>query len=95
MQLILKSLDSNPLTNDNTCISIKFESGAIANIIYTSEGSSLVSKEYVEVYSNGLTAVIDDFKKLNIYKEDKRIVSSLSPPKIRAKLLCLIHGLMR
>ena len=69
-------IGSTPLINDNASINIKFESGAIANIIYTSQGSSLVSKEYIEVFCNGLTAVIDDFKKLNIYKENKRIVSS-------------------
>ena len=78
-----KTIDINPLTNDNTCISVKFESGAIVNIVYTLEGSSLVSKEY-EVYSNGLTAIIDDFKKLNIYKADKKYCLSLSP-KIKVK----------
>lgn len=64
------------LNTDNVSINIEFSSGAIANIVYTSEGSQAVSKEYVEIFCEGKTAIIDDFKKLEISEGTKIIYSS-------------------
>jgi predicted dehydrogenase len=42
------------------------QNGSIASICYFSNGSKQVSKEYLEVFSSGKTAIIDDFKKLTL-----------------------------
>jgi polar amino acid transport system substrate-binding protein len=38
-------------------------------VSYFANGSKKLKKEYLEVFSCGLTAIIDDFKKLHIYKK--------------------------
>jgi polar amino acid transport system substrate-binding protein len=58
--------DPNHL-NDTVIISLKFKNGSIANISYFSNGSKSLPKELIEVFTVGMIAVIDDFKKLTIY----------------------------
>ena len=53
---------------------VKFENGTIANISYFANGSKKLSKEYLEVYSNGITAIITDFKQLEIYGNKKTVL---------------------
>lgn len=52
--------------NDTVAIQLRFANGSIANISYFSNGSKAVSKEYLEVFSGGQTAILDDFKQLEI-----------------------------
>jgi len=52
---------------DTLNISIQFENGSIATISYYANGSKELKKEYIEVFSNGVSFVIDDFKNLAIY----------------------------
>lgn len=59
--------DQCVMTQDNLHVSIQLSDGSVASIIYTSEGSPLMPKEMIEVYSGGYSAVIDDFKKLTLY----------------------------
>lgn len=51
---------------DNVTISLEMQNGSIASICYFSNGSKQISKEYLEVFSSGKTAFIDDFKKLTL-----------------------------
>lgn len=57
--------------NDTLNISIVFSNGSIGTISYYSNGSKSLSKEYLEIYAFGKTAVLDDFKKLKIYGKGK------------------------
>lgn len=52
---------------DNALITIKFQSGAIANIIYTSMGSKKYPKEQLRVFSNGKVYELDNYVRLNRY----------------------------
>lgn len=52
---------------DTLNISIQFENGSIATISYYANGSKELKKEYIEVFSNGVSFVLDDFKNLIIY----------------------------
>lgn len=52
---------------DTVVINLSFNNGSIANISYFSNGNKKLEKEYLEVFSNGQVAIIDDFKKLKIY----------------------------
>ncbi|MFT6946122.1 MAG: putative dehydrogenase/threonine dehydrogenase-like Zn-dependent dehydrogenase [Vicingaceae bacterium] len=58
------SLQSVENLYDNVVISLETMNGSIASITYFSNGSKQVSKEYLEVFCGGKSAIIDDFKKL-------------------------------
>ena len=58
--------DQNNL-NDTVNILIKFENGSTGVIAYYSNGSKGLPKEYVEIFSAGSIAVLNDFKELKIY----------------------------
>jgi polar amino acid transport system substrate-binding protein len=65
--------------NDTVTISLTYENGSIGSISYFANGDKRLPKENVEVYSHGVTAVLDDFKTLSIYgsgkKKDKKLMS--------------------
>ncbi|MDB4119224.1 bi-domain-containing oxidoreductase [Candidatus Pelagibacter sp.] len=71
----INSNNSEIICNDNFNISVKFENGSIANIVYTSAGSVALEKEYIEVFGGGCTAKIIDFQKLELYQDNKNIFS--------------------
>ncbi|HEX2165702.1 MAG TPA: hypothetical protein VHG09_00570 [Longimicrobiales bacterium] len=48
-------------------ISLRFEDGSIAGILYTSKGNPKSGKERVEVFAGGITAIIDDFRRAEVH----------------------------
>lgn len=54
-------------STDNTVITIQYSDGSIASLLYTSLGASDFPKEYVEIYADGKTLIIDDYKSLHVY----------------------------
>ena len=58
--------DANDLNNTVT-INLKMENGSIASVNYFSNGNKSVHKEYIEVFSGGTVAQIDDFRELKVY----------------------------
>jgi len=64
---------NDPLDLKNTLsIIIKFINGSIATISYYANGNNKLNKEYLEVHSNNVSAVLDDFQKLTIYGDKKK-----------------------
>jgi predicted dehydrogenase len=62
----------DPDSNEDTVnISLSFGNGSIGTISYFSTGSKSLSKEYIEIFKTGSTAVLKDFKELEIYSEKK------------------------
>ena len=57
--------------NDIVNINLEFENGSIGTISYFSNGSKDLPKEYIEIYRGGVTAILNDFKKLVIYGTGK------------------------
>jgi predicted dehydrogenase/threonine dehydrogenase-like Zn-dependent dehydrogenase len=47
---------------DNFFATLKYENGAVCSLLYTSQGAVKLGKEYIEIYVDGKTIVIDDFK---------------------------------
>lgn len=62
--------DANQL-NDSLNILIQFENGSSGVVAYYANGSKSMTKEYVEVFSAGLSATLNDFKELKIYGKGK------------------------
>ena len=67
--------NSEIMCNDNFNISLKFENGSIANIVYTSDGSQALEKEYIEVFGGGYSAKIIDFQRLELFQNNKKTLS--------------------
>lgn len=57
--------------NDTVNILIQFENGSSGVVSYYANGSKELPKEYIEIYSSGTTAIINDFKELKIYGKGK------------------------
>ena len=56
---------------DTVSINIECANGSIGTIAYYANGSKGLFKEYIEVYQGGLTAIVKDFKELEIYGKGK------------------------
>ncbi|MEQ8523501.1 MAG: bi-domain-containing oxidoreductase [Gracilimonas sp.] len=63
--------DPNNL-NNTVVINLEMDNGSIASINYFSNGNKSLSKEYIEVFSGGIVAKIDDFKELTIYADNQK-----------------------
>lgn len=50
------------LSNDNIVVTIKFNRGSIANLTYTASGSRSISREVVEIFCEGKSICLDDFR---------------------------------
>jgi len=57
--------------NDTLNVLLKFENGSTGVIGYYANGSKSLAKEYIEVHSQGTTAILNDFKELRIYGKGK------------------------
>ncbi len=64
--------------NDTVNILVEFENGSTGVVAYYANGSKLLEKEYFEVYSTGMTGIIRDFKRCEIYgkKLEKHTLSA-------------------
>jgi len=68
------SSDSNnsKRLEENIVVTIGYNNGSVANLLYLSNGSNSLPKEYCEVFSGGLVAVMDDFKRVILYSAGKK-----------------------
>lgn len=66
---------------DNALITLHFESGAIANIVYTSMGSKKYPKEQLRVFSNGIVCEMENYIKLYRYGNFKTVKRKLKQDK--------------
>lgn len=65
----ISARDESTLNEDNVSVQLEMSDGSLGSIVYTSIGSEAMAKEYIEVFSDGLSCVIDDFKTITLYKE--------------------------
>lgn len=72
--------------NDNVLINLRFASGAVGNIVYSSMGSKKYPKEQLRVLSNGSVYEMDNFIRLRKYGSSKSVKEKLEQDKgIRAE----------
>jgi polar amino acid transport system substrate-binding protein len=57
--------------NDNVVLTIKYENGSLANLLYLANGDKSVEKEYCEIFCNGKTARLIDFKKVLLHSSNR------------------------
>lgn len=64
---VLKTKNEDIGANDNFVATISFQDGSIANLIYTAIGNTQQNKEYMEVFFDGKSIVLDDYKTLKSF----------------------------
>jgi predicted dehydrogenase len=66
--VVMNAMGQNPAENtDNASILLKYQNGSTGVINYFANGNKGYSKERIEVYSQGRTMIIDNFKKSEYY----------------------------
>jgi predicted dehydrogenase len=63
--------DAGRYSRDNVTVTIRFEDGSVANLVYVANGDRAVAKEYFEVFCGSSVARLDDFKTLSLSRNGK------------------------
>ena len=58
---------SSTVTRDNLAVTLKYPGGSLATLIYVSLGDKRMERERLEVFGQGSSMVLEDFRKLIIY----------------------------
>jgi predicted dehydrogenase len=64
--------DRSVVNSDNLSIIISFKDGSIGNIFYTASGDKAFSRERVEIYCEGKTIIINDYRETTMFFNGKR-----------------------
>ena len=80
LQITAAENEAYPM-NDNVLITLRFASGAIGNIVYSSMGSKKYPKEQLRVLSNGSVYEMDNFIRLKKYGSSKAVKEKLEQDK--------------
>ena len=62
----------NPYSDENVIVSLRFASGSLGIISYLANGDKAYSKERIEVFGGGATAVLEDFRKLELVRHGRK-----------------------
>jgi polar amino acid transport system substrate-binding protein len=62
-------------STDTLSIIVKLSDGSVGNINYLATGDRAFPKERIEVYGGGLVAVLDDFRRLEVWRGGRRKAS--------------------
>lgn len=66
--------DQGKYREDNVVMNFRFPDGSIGVISYLANGDKSYPKEYLEVFSSGQVAVLDDWRKLELVSKGRRKV---------------------
>jgi predicted dehydrogenase len=61
-------------TSDDVCATLRFANGSVATLLYSGSGDPRLPKERLEAFAGGLAAVVDDFRRLELYRGGRRTV---------------------
>jgi predicted dehydrogenase/threonine dehydrogenase-like Zn-dependent dehydrogenase len=68
--------DGGRYSGDNVVITLAYPNGSLGVITYLASGDKALGKERMEVHGGGRSAVLDDFRRLELVKEGRRRVKS-------------------
>jgi polar amino acid transport system substrate-binding protein len=63
--------NTQAVNHDSVSITIRFSDGSTGSILYLANGDASLSKEYCEVHSEQRSAVMDNFKTLDLHSNKK------------------------
>jgi predicted dehydrogenase/threonine dehydrogenase-like Zn-dependent dehydrogenase len=79
--------------SDSFTASFRFANGAVGSLVYSGGGATGFPKERIEVFGGGLSAVLDDFRRLDLYR-GRHTTHRLAQDKgHRAELACFVRSL--
>jgi polar amino acid transport system substrate-binding protein len=94
VSIAMHGSDKNQPGDNNVSVSIKFADGSVGTLHYISSGDKSVPKEYCEIHSGGLSAVMDNFEKITLYQAGKQTDKTYNGEKgIKAELEALIKSI--
>jgi predicted dehydrogenase/threonine dehydrogenase-like Zn-dependent dehydrogenase len=94
--LKIRQMQSSPdINQDNFIINILFESGSLANIIYSSLGSKKYPKEKIQVFSNGQVFEIDNFLRLKLTGPKSYTLSKLRQNKGAKEIYLYVNNVLK
>jgi predicted dehydrogenase/threonine dehydrogenase-like Zn-dependent dehydrogenase len=70
VQVYAAAVDANRAdfpNRDQCAMTLRFANGSVGTIAYVARGDTRLAKEYFEVFAGGMSAVLDDFRKLTLY----------------------------
>lgn len=66
------AMDDAPALLDTLNVSLRFQNGSIAAIAYYANGDKGLPKERLEVFANGCSMIVDDYRKLTVHSHGKK-----------------------
>ena len=60
--------------SDGIAATLRFANGSVGTLLYSGSGDTRLPKERFEAFGGGLSAVLDDFRRLELYRSGKREV---------------------
>jgi predicted dehydrogenase/threonine dehydrogenase-like Zn-dependent dehydrogenase len=79
---------------DDFVVTLEMDSGHVGVIVYCAAGDPRMSKERIEVFGAGASAVLDDFRRLEVFRNKRRSVQRGRQDKGHAaEVACFIRSL--
>jgi polar amino acid transport system substrate-binding protein len=70
----LSTENHSVMNHDNLSITMRLKNGSLGIITYLANGDKAVPKERIEVSSGNRSAILDNFQRLHLFKDEKEIV---------------------
>lgn len=77
----LKQDNADTFNRDNVMITINFSDGSIGTLQYLANGDKSVPKEYCEVFCEQSTAIMNDFRSVELFRAGRKKLYSLNGAK--------------
>ena len=72
---------SSSVARDNLSVTLTYPDGSVATLLYVAMGSKDMDRERMEVFGQGTSMVLDDFKELEVYGPQPETVTLSRPDK--------------
>lgn len=80
--------------NDNFVATLRFADGSVASLTYTAMGNTDYPKETADLHVDGKTAIMTDYRKLDVYGGGTDALRSTAPEKgLKSELLAFADGI--
>jgi predicted dehydrogenase len=86
---------SSARPDENFSIQLNYEDGSLCHVLYTSQGSVDLPKERVELHWNGASAVLEDFRSLQILSSSPKSSTSSQDKGHVASLTCFAESIKK
>ena len=79
--IVINPKNKNHSKNENFTANFKFEDGSIANLTFTSMGSTIYPKEQMKIFQSESVYYLNDYKTLDVYNKNKQTITNHSGSK--------------